>query len=171
MTGHLFRRMESCFRTELGFPGSSGARQEEGAGHPLASAASAGQSRSPGVLSPGSVKDNPGLSPSVSPLRCRCPPPPRLQFGALLEAPAFCPSPLPERGDRAWAGEAPKGLFPPGRHTRARQAPRVEPSGRSRRPSQRENQKRESRGSGGAGRRGSWELRVRWGRTGRGPAD
>lgn len=107
------------------------------------------------MLSPGGVKDNPGLSPSVSPPRSSWPTPPRLQFGTLLEALAFCPSPLPEGGDRAWAGEAPKGLFPQGRHTRAPQAPRVEPSGRSRRQSQRENQRRESRGSGGAGRRGS----------------
>lgn len=87
------------------------------------------------LLSPG-VKGSPGLSPSLSPLPRRCP------VGQLLlgsssgpywgpPAGAFCPSRLPEGGDRAWAGEAPKGLFPQGRRTRARQAPSVEPSGRA----------------------------------------
>ena len=57
MTGPLFRKAESYFRTELGFPGSSLAREEEGAGHPLASA---GRSRSPGRCSPPASRTAPG---------------------------------------------------------------------------------------------------------------
>lgn len=57
MTGPLFRKAESSFQTELGFPGSSLAREEEGAGHPLASA---GRSRSPGHCSPPGSRTAPG---------------------------------------------------------------------------------------------------------------
>lgn len=171
----LFRKAESSFRTELGFPGSSLAREEEGAGHPLASASSAGRSWSPGRCSPPASRAAPGSAHL-------CPPSPAaVQLASSSSAPVQGltggPRPVLSALHASLRGATEPGL---GRHPRGcshkdaaralAKLPAWSQAGEQTAEPEREPEAGVE-GLWGAGRRGSRALRVRWGRAGRGRAD
>lgn len=162
----LFRKAESSFRTELGFPGSSLAREEEGAGHPLASAASAGRSRSPGRCSPPASRAAPGSAHLC--------PPAAVQLASSSSAPVQGltggPRPVLSALHASLRGATEPGL---GRHPRgcshkdaARALTKLPASSQAGEQTAEPEREPEAgvEGLWGAGRRGSRALRVRWGR-------